>query len=161
MVQKIQLEQVQRRATRWMLKERKGDSSYSERLSTLKLLPLCYDREIRDLVFFYKALYGTSDLNVHNYVSFVSHTRARLSLNPNLMLKTPFCKTTTYQASYFNRIVKLLNCVCKVAPSSTFSSIKTFKIYLRHHYSMLVCTVFDVNLLCTWSISPECPCHRS
>ncbi len=70
--QKTQLEQVQRRATRRMLKERKGDSSYSERLSTLRLLPLCYDREIRDLVFFYKALYGISDLNVHNYVSFVS-----------------------------------------------------------------------------------------
>ncbi len=40
-------------------------------------------------------------------------------------------------------------------------SIKTFKIYLRNHYSMLVCSVFDVNLLCTWSISRECPCHRS
>ena len=122
--QNIQLEQVQRRARRWTLKERKSDSSYSERLSTLKLLPLCYDREIRDLVFFYKALYGISDLNVHDYVSFVSHNRTRLSLNPNLVLKTPFCKTTTYQASYFNRILKLWNCVYKVARSSTFSRLK-------------------------------------
>ena len=50
--QKIKLEQVQRRATRWMLRQRKGDSSYSKRLTKLKLLPLCYDREVRDLIFF-------------------------------------------------------------------------------------------------------------
>ncbi|CAB4017509.1 Hypothetical predicted protein, partial [Paramuricea clavata] len=47
-----------RRATRWILKARKGDSSYNERLVDLNLLPLCYDREIKDLMFFYKALYG-------------------------------------------------------------------------------------------------------
>ena len=159
--QMTKIERVQRRATRWILKTRKGDSSYNERLVELKLLPLCYDREIKDLMFFYKALYGISDLNVHDYVSFVTHNHSRLCRNPNLLLKTPLCKTTTYQNSYFNRIVKLWNRVCKVAPPNTFSSVRTFKYYLFNYYSMLLSTVFDVNLLCTWSMSRDCSCHRS
>ena len=89
--QKTKMERVQRRATRWILKARKGDSSYNERLVDLNLLPLCYDREIKDLMLFYKALYGISDLNVHDYVhvSFVTHNHSRLCRNPNLLLKTP------------------------------------------------------------------------
>jgi hypothetical protein len=43
--QKTKIELVQRRATRWILKARNGDSSYNEHLSDLNLLPLCYDRE--------------------------------------------------------------------------------------------------------------------
>ena len=68
--------------------------------------------------------------------------------NPNLILKTPCCNTSTYQASYFNRIVKLWNCVCSSATPDTFSCLRT----------LLICFVFDVNLLCTWSMSRECPC---
>ena len=41
--QEIKLKQVQRRATRWILRQRKGDYSYTERLMHLKLLPLSYD----------------------------------------------------------------------------------------------------------------------
>lgn len=158
--QKVKIEQIQRRATRWILKARIGDSTYNERLSALKLLPLCYDREIRDLIFFFKCLYGISDLNVHDYVSFVSHDRTRLSLNPTLMLNTPSCKTSTYQASYFNRIVKLWNSVCKVAPPKLFSSVAVFKSFLFRHYSELLLSVFNVNMSCTWSTSRDCPCHR-
>ena len=149
--QKAKIERIQRRATRWILKARIRDSSYKERLTALELLPLCYDREIRDLIFFYKALYGISDLNVHDYVSFVTHGRTRLSLNPTLMLKFPSCKTTTYQASYFNRIVKLWNGVCKVAPPSSFASLTVFKSFLSRHYSclstptQLLLSVFDVD----------------
>ncbi len=43
--------------------------------------------------------------------------------NANLMLKTSFCKSTSFQASYFKRIVKLLwNLICTVAPPSSMSS---------------------------------------
>jgi hypothetical protein len=85
-----------------------------------------------DYLFFYTPC-SISDLNVHNYISFVTHNHSRLCRNPNLLLKTPLCKTTTYQNSYFNRIVKLWNSVCKVAPPNTFSSVKTFKYYLFNH----------------------------
>ena len=59
---KIKIERIQRRATRWMLRSRIGELSYKERLQTLDMLPLCYVREIQDLVFFYKALHGYVDV---------------------------------------------------------------------------------------------------
>ena len=99
---KIEIENVQRRATRWILKQRKGEKSYKERRVTVKLLPLCYDREVKDLVFFYKAMHGYINLDVNNFVSFVTHGRTRLS--EARTLKTPSCRTSTFQGSYFNRI---------------------------------------------------------
>ena len=40
------LKRVQRRATRWILRTRIGKMSYKQRLLTLHLLPLTYDREL-------------------------------------------------------------------------------------------------------------------
>ena len=71
----------------------------------LDLLPLSLYRELKDFIFFYKCLYCSADLDVLNYVSFVSHGRTRQSNSFNLC--TPRCKTSTFQASYFNRIVKI------------------------------------------------------
>ena len=45
----------------------------------LDLLPLSLDRELKHLVFFYKCLYCSTDLDVLNYVSFASHGRTRQS----------------------------------------------------------------------------------
>ena len=55
------IEHVQRRATRWILQTRVGEMSYQERLIKLDLLPLVYDRELNDLTFFCKCLYGLTD----------------------------------------------------------------------------------------------------
>ena len=148
---KIKLEQIQRRATRWILNVKVGDVPYRDR----------YDREIRDLMFFYKALHGFYDLNVEDFVSFVTHGRTRLSSNPTVVLKIPYCKTTTFQASFFNRIVKILNSICKVATCSSFTSVATFKTFLINHYNELLLNVFDANLTCTWSVVRDCACHRS
>ena len=52
----------------------------------LDLLPLSLDRELKDLVFFYNCLYCSTDLDVLNYVSFVSHGRTRES---DSNLRTP------------------------------------------------------------------------
>ena len=89
--------------------------SYKERLFRVDLLLLVYDRELKDLTFFYKCLYVQIDLNVHGFVCFVTHGRTRLSNSFNL--KTPICKTSAFQASYFNRIVKLWNFICKSVPA--------------------------------------------
>jgi hypothetical protein len=91
---KMLLERVQRRATRWILQTR--DLTYKDRLQMLNLLPLTYDREIRDLTFFFKLLNGFYDLNISNFVSFVSHIRTRNCENPSLVLKVPSCKTSTF-----------------------------------------------------------------
>ena len=55
---KAQVERVQRRATKWILQTR------IDRLITLDLLPLTYDRELKDLIFFYKCLFNHIHLDV-------------------------------------------------------------------------------------------------
>ena len=47
-----QVEQVQRRASRWIPRTRRGEMPYKERLIMLDLLPLSVDRELTNLVFF-------------------------------------------------------------------------------------------------------------
>jgi hypothetical protein len=96
-----------------------------QRLLTLELLPLCYDREIKDLVFFFKALYGYINLVINDYVSFVDHIMAVLDSVRYLVLSSkhvPLCTTTTFKSSYFNRIVKPWNIVCEKVNPETFSS---------------------------------------
>ena len=82
---------------------------------------------------FFKALYGRIELDV--------------------------CKSKTFQSSYFNRLVKLWNHVCKIAPSTTFASLSSFKRSLKAAYGNLVMTTFDVDLPCTWTLVRDCPCH--
>lgn len=65
-----------------------------------ELLPLTYDRKLKDLVFLFKCLNGCTDLSVRDFVSSVSHSQTRLSTSYNL--KTPVCKTSSFQVSYFN-----------------------------------------------------------
>ncbi|CAB4016256.1 TNF receptor-associated factor 3-like [Paramuricea clavata] len=64
------VEKVQRRATRWITMTKRGELSYRERLLALDLLPLTYDREVRDLVYFFKSLFSYIDVNIDNYVLF-------------------------------------------------------------------------------------------
>ena len=134
-------ESVQRRATSWIMQAKRGEISYKQRLITLNILPLCYDREINDLVFFFKALHGHIDFDVHRFVSFTNNGRTRLSRNPSLTLKVPLCKSRTFQSWYFNRLVKLWNHVCKILPTTTFASLSTFKRSLKATYGNLVVVV--------------------
>ena len=125
-----------------------------------ELLPLSYDREMKDLVFFFKALYGYVDLNINNCVSFIQHGRTRLSQATGVMLQTPMCRTATFQSSYFNRIVKPWNNVCHDVNPDTFSSPISFKNFLKRSYLELLRSVYDVDLPCTWFSVRDCPCHR-
>ena len=152
---------IARRATSWIMQAKRGEILYKQRLITLNLLPLCYDREIKDLVFFFNALHGHIDFDVHRFVSFTNNGRTRLSRNPCLTLKVPLCKSKTFESSYFNRLVKLWNHVCKILSSTTFASLSTFKRSLKATYRNLVMTTFDVDLPCTWTLVRDCPCHRS
>ena len=122
---KGKVERVQRCATRWILQTRVGEVSYKDRLIKLDLLPLSYDRELKDLSFLCKCVYNHIDLNVHCFVDFISHGRARLSNSLNQ--KTPTCRTSTFQASYFNRIIKLWNFTCSILPSTSFDNPGSFR----------------------------------
>ena len=126
---KTQIERVQRRDTRWILKQR-------DVIQRQTFNSLTFDRELKDLVFFYKCLNGLTDLNVSDFVSFVSHGRTRLSNSYNL--KTPLCKTSTFQASYFNRIAKLWNYICKFSPPTSFSTTASFRDFITEHMFQLL-----------------------
>ena len=88
---------------------------------------------------------------------FVSHSRTRLSNSYNL--KTPVCKTSTFQASYFNRIAKLWNYICKFSHPTSFSTTASFRNFVTEHMIHLLHNHFDIHYSCTWSIVRSCPCH--
>ena len=106
---------------------KKGDISYKDRLLAPNLLPLAYDREIKELTYFFKALYGYYDTDANNFLSFVNHNYTRNCKNPSLVLKIPKCKTSTFQSSFHNRAVPLWNCVCKSASPAELHSLTLFK----------------------------------
>ena len=99
------LEQVQRRAMRFILGK---DYSEHEPLSKLNLLPLQYCREINDLVYFFKCFKNIYKLNIFDYVSF------RFCIKPlrnvdHLTLEAPFSRTDVFKNSFFVRICRLWN----------------------------------------------------
>ena len=156
---KIKLERVQRRATRWILQTQ--DVPYKDRLKMLNLLPLSYDREMKDLTYFFKLLNGFYDLNIPNFVSFVSHNRTRNCKNSSLVHKVPSCKTSSFLSSFFNRIVPLWNYVCKIACPADLRGLIVFKSFLLKTYVQLLVSSFNVDMPCTWYLYRSCSCHRS
>ena len=129
---KAQVEWVQRRATRWILQTRIGEMSYRDRLINLDLLPLTYDREVKDLVFFYKCFFNNIHLDVCSFTNFISHGSTRLSSSFNL--KTPICETSTFRPPTsialwnfrITLVLLLLPLVFRLRSPSSFSSNKHF-----------------------------------
>ena len=95
-----------------------------------------------NLVFFYKCLFGSTDINVLEHTSFISHGRTRQSKLNSFNLKTPLCRTTTFKASYFNRITKLWNFVCSLKSPIIFSSTPPFKQFV---YKTMFITLVNTN----------------
>ena len=58
--------------------------------------------------------------------------------SPSSIEYTNMRKTSTFQASYFNHIVKLRNYVCKLAPPTSFSSPTAFQLFV-HKFTSLTC----------------------
>ena len=127
-----------------------------DRLKKLDLLPLSYDREIKDLIFYYKCRYGQIDLDIDIFTPIVSSRTRRGS---SMYLQSPYCKTSTFKASYFNRIVHLWNLILKLAPACTFVTLGSFKTFLYMIYKDLLTTTFDPDLPCTYSLYRTCSCH--
>ena len=125
------VESVQRKASTWILNYNHGELTYQQRLICFDLLPLCYERDFC-LVFFFKALHGFTDLDMNTFVSFSNNGGTRLCQNPSLTLKVPLCKSNTFKASYFNRIINIWNYICKVQHPSTFCTLCTFKKNIRN-----------------------------
>ena len=122
---------------------RRGELSYKELLLALDLLPLTFDREVKDLVYLYKALFGYVNVDVSNCVSFVSHGRTRLSNTSKYILQSQICGTSTFQSSY-TIIVSSANCgtlYVKMYVWTLSSSLVLVSLVLLILFMMLTCHV--------------------
>jgi hypothetical protein len=90
---------------------------------------------------------------------FTPFVSSRTRRGSSMYLQTPFCKTSTFKTSYFNRIVHLWNLILKFAPSCIFATLSSFKTFLYKTYKELLTTTFDPDLPCTYSLCRTCPCH--
>ena len=84
--------------------------------------------------------------NFLEHTSFISHGRTRQS-NP-FNLETPLCRTSTFRASYFNRVTKLWNFVCSLKSPSSSSSKQTEQFVYKTVFTTLVNT-YEVERSCT------------
>jgi len=101
------LEQIQRRATKFILGTSYPHPDYKQRLIALNLLPLMYYFEIADIMFMVNSLrYQTNRFNILNYVDIqTSNTRS----SDKVTLKHVRSCTHQQQHFYFNRIPRLWN----------------------------------------------------
>ena len=138
------LESIQRRATKFILQDH--DSSYSDRLKKLNLIPLSYWLELKDIVFFFKCKVGVYELDIQQFIKQPRHQSTRSSsgdfLCPNL------CRTSLFRNSYFNRIVNIWNNLPNNIKSS--SSLSILKANLYKYYINKLNTVFDTDRPRTW-----------
>ena len=141
---RVKLERVQRATTRYILNF--PSSSYSNRMSELNMLPLTLRRDMLDVKFFFKCLQDLNSLNVTDYVIFScnSQVHTRNSCDPNL-IKPPYCRTTTFRNSYFNRISYTWNEI----PLSirTLSNVNSLSSHLKKHFVSMAS-----------KFNPECCC---
>ena len=97
------IEGVQWRATRLLLPK----LNYNERLQQLNLLPLVYQREVKDITTFYKVKCGYYNYSVERYFEFCSDKRLR-SYSSN-KLKINKVRTELFKGTFFNRLPYLWN----------------------------------------------------
>ena len=125
------LEQLQRRATKYILNDYVSD--YKARLTNLRLLPLMYIFEISDVLFFIKNLKNpTNNFNINTYISFtVGNTRScGVKLRHNAAL------TNKERHFYFNRISRLWNSLPIINLNLSINTIKSqLKQYLYENIS--------------------------
>ena len=145
------LERVQRHATKYILNNY-SDFSYAERCIKLSILPLCFRREIIDLLLFFKYLNSYVDCNFSSYFELVELHSLRSSSNGTL-LKLPRVKTTALQSSYFYRLVRLWNSLPRDIREA--SSVFSFKKYTNNLYFSRLAN-FNINERCTWSLACTC-----
>ena len=70
-MKRFDIEQVHRRATWWILSLKPRQMPCWDRLLALNILPLVYDRDIMDHVFFYKTGYGYIDIDARDVKDWV------------------------------------------------------------------------------------------
>ena len=99
------LERIQRHATKFILND--YSSNYKSHLLKLNILPLMYQFDYYDILFFIKHIkYPTDNFNIFNHVTF-SHGSTRSSSHSKLHHK--YSANNLLRNSYFCRLPKIWN----------------------------------------------------
>ena len=98
----MQIESIQRRATRYILGRSSPQLDYKDRLIALNLLPLMYVLELADIMFLITSLKNpTNCFNILNYVQFQdTHIRS----SSKLTLKHVHSTNNLQRHFFFNRL---------------------------------------------------------
>ena len=84
--------------------------SYQDRCIELNLLPLCFRRDISDLVFLYKCLHDKIKIPIANYTQFIDNTSHKYG-DCGLILKPLLTRTETFNGNDVN-VNRCQLCVC-------------------------------------------------
>ena len=106
----------------------------------LNLLPVSYWHEIRDLVFFFKAINGIYNIDITEFVQpkvITRSTRHSCSLDYQPLK----CRTSLFQRSYFNRTVELWNSLS--LSIRTLPDVNASKAALVKYYKKALIETFD------------------
>ena len=98
------LEQVQKRATAWILSY---DCTYRDRLVFLNLLPLTLNLQVYDLLTFSKIVNGVYDFNWHKCITFMSSISTRS--DSALFVDLPKVKKESSRQNFFFRTGRVVN----------------------------------------------------
>ena len=140
----VLLEQLQRRATKYILFDYQSD--YKSRLSSIKLLPLMYRMEYIESVFFFVQFkHRDHSFDICNYFSF-STCSTRSSAHNKLVHSSLVCSPARH--TFFHRFPRLWNSLPPIDHSMSIPSFKhpilltnlqMFLILLIHtHYTLYV-----------------------
>lgn len=143
----VKLENVQRRATKYILNDYNSD--YKSRLTSLNLLPLMLEFEISDLMFCIRSFKSpASHFNISDYFTFSSNaTRSRTHM------KMHHSRTTNNISlhSFFNRLPRLWNTLPPIDLSEPTALIKRkLTLVFKSHFTnnFLPSSPCSFHLLC-------------
>ena len=142
---------MQKRATKFILNDFVID--YKTWLSTLNLLPLSMTLELNDIIFFLKLVRCPSpSFNILDYVHFCDSSGTRSSKANKL--QHPVISSTSSSNLYFNRLLRLWNCLPIIDDNvSTSAAIS----HLKAHFWSRFLTKFNTDDLCSYHYLCPCP----
>lgn len=143
------VEAVQRSMSKFLLNN--FDISYSQRCNDLRILPLSFRREINDLLFIFKCMYGNFNVDFNEFC--VREPSTNLRSSNGILLSLNLVRTETFMHSYFNRVVHLWNILPLSIRSCT--SLTSFKQLLTEFYIDKLIS-FNPDDLCTWVSTCRC-----
>ena len=145
------LEQLQRRATKFILNDYKSD--YKTRLIKLHMLPLMYYYDLSDILFFIKSIkFPSSHFNINKFVHFCEQSTRSSTSNK---IKHVYSSTNKHKNNYFNRLPRIYNALPAIDLDLPMNTIKfALKKYFWDHFV----GNFNNNHMCTYHF--VCPCYN-